>query len=361
MPVIRILLLSRYSRLGASSRVRSYQYLPYLACHGMQVTVLPLFGDTYLQDLYAGQRKRLGAICRAYLRRLGQLLQSRRFDLLWIEYELFPWLPAWGEGLLATLRIPYMVDYDDAIFHRYDMHPHRLVRMLLRGKVDTVMRRAALVLVGNEYLAERARRAGAKRVECLPTVVDVERYDQALCLAQGLCTIGWIGSPITAPYLALVQAVLSEVCQQGNVRVVIVGAQHVPLAGVPVETRPWSEQTEVQEIQRFDVGIMPLPDEPWERGKCGYKLIQYMACSKPAVASPVGVNRHIIADGIDGFLAATPTQWVQTLRTLCKDGALRERIGKAARRKVAKEYSLQVMAPRLVSLLSSVVHEGNKE
>jgi glycosyltransferase involved in cell wall biosynthesis len=221
------------------------------------------------------------------------------------------------------------------------------------------MRRAALVLVGNEYLAERARQAGAKRVECLPTVVDVERYDQALCRVQGLCTIGWIGSPMTAPYLTLVQAVLSEVCQQGNVRVVIVGAQHIPLAGVPVETRAWSEQTEVQEIQSFDVGIMPLPDEPWERGKCGYKLIQYMACSKPAVASPVGVNRHIIAHGIDGFLASTPTQWVQTLRTLCQDRALRERIGQAARRKVAQEYSLQVTAPRLVSLLSSAVQGGN--
>ena len=123
------------------------------------------------------------------------------------------------------------------------------MRALLRGKVDTVMRRAALVLVGNEYLAERARRAGAKRVECLPTVVDVERYGQVPDLAKGLRTIGWIGSPITAPYLALVQAALAEICQHGNVRVVIVGAQHVPLAEVPVETRAWSEQTEVKEIR----------------------------------------------------------------------------------------------------------------
>ena len=357
---MKILLLSRYSRLGASSRVRSYQYLPYLACHGMQVTVLPLLGDAYLQDLYGKSRKPLGEICRAYLRRLGQLLQCRRFDLLWIEYELFPWLPAWGESLLAALRIPYMVDYDDAIFHRYDQHPRGLVRALLRGKVDTVMRRAALVLVGNEYLAERARRAGAKRVECLPTVVDVERYGQVPDLAKGLRTIGWIGSPITAPYLALVQAALAEICQHGNVRVVIVGAQHVPLAEVPVETRAWSEQTEVKEIQSFDVGIMPLPDEPWERGKCGYKLIQYMACGKPAVASPVGVNRHIIADGVDGFLATTPTQWVQILQTLCQDSDLRERIGKAARRKVEREYSLQVTAPRLAALLSSAVKGGNR-
>jgi glycosyltransferase involved in cell wall biosynthesis len=122
-----------------------------------------------------------------------------------------------------------------------------------------------------------------------------------------------------------------------------------------VETRSWSEETEVKEIQGFDVGIMPLPDEPWERGKCGYKIIQYMACGKPTVASPVGVNQHIIAEGVDGFLAATPVQWVQALRTLRHDHGLRGRMGKAARRKVEREYSLQVTAPRLASLLRSAV------
>jgi glycosyltransferase involved in cell wall biosynthesis len=170
-------------------------------------------------------------------------------------------------------------------------------------------------------------------------------------------TIGWIGAPVTAPYLTLVQSVLAKVCQHGDVRVVIVGAQHVQLSGVPVETRAWSEETEVKEIQSFDVGIMPLPDEPWERGKCGYKIIQYMACGKPAVASPVGVNQRIIADGVDGFLAATPAQWMQALRTLHHDHGLRARMGKAAQRKVEKEYSLQVTAPRLAALLrSAVVH-----
>jgi glycosyltransferase involved in cell wall biosynthesis len=335
--------------------MRSYQYLPYLASQGMQVTVLPLLGDVYVQDLYSGRRRRLGAICRAYLQRLGRLLQSRRFDLLWIESELFPYLPAWGEALLAASGIPYVVDYDDAIFHRYDLHPHGLVRALLRGKVDAVMRRATLVLVGNEYLAERARRAGARRVECLPTVVDVGRYGTAAHNTKGMFTIGWIGAPVTAPYLTLVQSVLADVCQHGDVRVVIVGAQHVQLSGVPVETRTWSEETEVKEIQSFDVGIMPLPDEPWERGKCGYKIIQYMACGKPAVASPVGVNRHIIADGVDGFLVATPDQWSWALRTLRDDHGLRARMGKAAQRKVEKEYSLQVTAPRLAALLRSAL------
>ena len=158
---------------------------------------------------------------------------------------------------------------------------------------------------------------------------------------------------MTAPYLTLVQSALAEVCQHGDVRVVIVGAQHVQLSGVPIETRGWSEETEVKEIQSFDVGIMPLPDEPWERGKCGYKIIQYMACGKPAVASPVGANQQIVADGVDGFLAATPTQWSWALRTLRDDYSLRARMGKAAQRKVEREYSLQVTAPRLASLLRS--------
>ena len=164
---MKILLLSRYSRLGASSRLRSYQYLPYLKTHGIDVDVAPLLENDYLKNLYAGRRKDLRGIIRAYIRRLGLLINSNSFDLLWVEKEILPWLPAWAEAILAHLGIPYVVDYDDAIFHRYDMHPKAIIRSLLGGKIDTVMSRAALVIVGNKYLADRARKAGARRVEYL--------------------------------------------------------------------------------------------------------------------------------------------------------------------------------------------------
>ena len=352
---MKILLLSRYERLGSSSRVRSYQYMPYLRAKGIDLTVAPLLGDDYIRGLYAGRRKHVGAIFDAYLRRLCYLLRSRRFDLLWIEHEILPWLPAWAEAILNRRGIPYVVDYDDAVFHRYDMHTNGVVRAFLGGKIDEVMRRAALVIVGNNYLANRAKRAGAKRVEYLPTVVDLDRYNLAPRGENAGFAIGWIGSPVTAQYLHIIEPALSELCRSGNARLVLVGSGQVKLDGVPLVIRPWSEEKEVVDIQGFDVGIMPVPDEPWAHGKCGYKLIQYMACSRPVVASPVGANQQIVEDGVNGFLPVTTADWVRALCALRDNSDLRERMGKAGRSKVETQYCIQVTAPRLLSLLRGTV------
>lgn len=351
---MKVLLLSRYSSLGASSRVRCYQYLPYLRDHGFSIDVFPLLDDRYIQDLYNGKRKPISFIIRAYLRRLCVLINARSYDLLWIEKELFPWLPAWAEVLLARMRIPYIVEYDDAIFHRYDLFPNKAVRTVLGGKIDAIMRNASLVIAGNEYLANRARSAGAKRVEILPTVVDLERYSPSSNAENMIFTIGWIGTPVTVKYLHHVHPALAEVCQNNRARVVLVGSGPVGLDGVPLEVRPWSEKTEVKDICSFDVGIMPLPDTPWERGKCGYKLIQYMACGKPVVASPVGVNKQIVEDGVSGFLASTNDEWVHALNALINDHELMVRMGHAGRKRVEEYYCLQVTAPRLADLLRSV-------
>jgi glycosyltransferase involved in cell wall biosynthesis len=354
---MKILSLSRYDRLGSTSRVRAYQYLPYLRSEGIEITEAPLFEGEYLRRLYAGERIGYGYICFAYLSRLISLLRGFRFDLLWIEKELLPFLPPWCEIFLSACGIPYIVDYDDATFHQYDLHPNKLVRHVLGQKIDTVMRRAALVMVGNEYLAARARQAGARRVACLPTVVDLERYEIAIKPREGTRSfqIGWIGSPVTAHYLELVAEALRQISQESNTRLIVVGAERVRLDGVPLELRAWTEEAEVCDIQSFDVGIMPLADGPWEQGKCGYKIVQYMACGKPAVASPVGINKQIIEDGMNGFLATTTSQWVCALRALRDHEHLRERLGRRARMTVEKEYSLQVTAPRLVSLLRSVM------
>ena len=350
---LRVLLLSRYGRLAASSRLRSYQYLPYLRELGIVVESKPLFDDRYIERLYRGRRRNAVPILAGYASRLWHLATASRFDLLWIEYELFPWLPAWFERLVSRLGVPYVVDYDDAIFHRYDLHPNALVRRLLGRKIDHVMREAKLVIAGSDYLAEHARRAGARRVERVPTVVDLDRYHVTTPAADRTYTVGWIGTPLTAPYLELVRGALADVSRDGRVRVSLIGSGPVRLDDVAVDMRPWSESTEVAELQRFDVGIMPLRDEAWERGKCGYKLIQYMACGRPVVASPVGASRQIVEHGMNGFLAGTPAEWVVALRAL-EDPALRARMGEAGRAKVEQAYCVQVTAPRLASLLRSV-------
>ncbi len=345
---MKILLLTRYERLGSSSRMRFYQYLPYLESHGLEITSFPFFPDEYVRRLYAGRRQPIRLLAGAYLRRTAALRKARRFDLVWLEKEFLPWLPA-----LPFSAVPYAVDYDDATFHRYDRHHSALVRRFLGKKIDAVMRRARLVVAGNAYLSDRARQAGARQVEILPTVVDMERYPPFQPHGEPTFRIGWIGAPVTAGYLRLVQDALKQFLRNHpEAQLTLIGAQSPLNLDARVETRPWHEASEAAELARFDLGIMPLPDEPFERGKCGYKLIQYMASGLPVVASPVGVNAEIVEDGINGFLVENQGSWLKALETLCADAGLRRRMGAAGRTRVEKGYSLEIAAPRLLELLT---------
>ena len=359
---MKVLALTRYCRAGASSRVRFHQYLPALEAAGIQVEMAPLFSDAYVRGLQTGHRSVLEA-ARAYAGRTLDLRRAGGFDLLWIEKEALPWLPARLERALLAGAVPFVLDYDDAVFHAYDQHRSPWVRQLLAGKHPALMRRAALVLVGNDYLASFAREAGARRVEMVPTVIDLERYrapDVARRPAGALPCVGWIGQRATAAFLSPLAPTFQRLAAEGHARFTAVGIDAASL-GLPMASIPWTEDTEVESISGFDIGIMPLVDEPFERGKCGYKLIQYMACGLPVVASPVGVNSQIVEHGVNGFLAETPEQWEDALRTLAGDPALRARMGQAGRRKVEQQFCLQVTGPRLVKLLKGAGRTACKE
>lgn len=347
-----LLALPRYGWLGASSRVRLGQFLPTLAAAGIHVDVSPLLDDAYVRRYNAGQPRDRRALAAAFARRLAVLAQSSRHDLVWIEKELLPMVPASAERALLRGR-PYVLDYDDATFHTYDLHPDPRVRRWLGRKIDRLMRGAALVVVGNEYLARRAHQAGARRVEVLPSVVDVARYGPLAPEHEGPFTIGWIGSPGSEQVLEAFRETALALTARPGIRLVLVGASARALPGVPHETWPWSEATEVEAMRAFHVGIMPLPDSPWERGKCGFKLIQCMAVGRAVVASPVGANAEIVVNGVTGVLAGSPPDWNATLTRLHVDAAFRTRIGAAGRARVESMYSLSVVAPRLSELLQS--------
>jgi glycosyltransferase involved in cell wall biosynthesis len=190
------------------------------------------------------------------------------------------------------------------------------------------------------------------RVVMIPTVVDVTRYtEKNLSRSSAIFTIGWIGSPITASYLRGVVQALEQMCRGGGARVCAIGSGPMDLPGVPLEIIPWREETEGEEIQNFDVGITPLPDEPWARGKSGLKLIQYMACRLPVLASPVGVNTEIVEHGYNGFLASSIEEWIYALESLRADSELRHTMGVAGRRQVEEKYHLAVTAPKLVETI----------
>jgi len=357
---MRLLILSRYDRQGASSRQRMLQFVPGLRQQGWQVTIQPLHGPHYLAALYGGGQRSPVDLAGDYARRFGALAGAGRFDLVWAEKELVPWLP-WPLERLLTPRAPLVVDYDDAVFHRYDQHQRALVRTLLGGKIDSVMRRADLVVAGNDYLAERAASAGARRVAVLPTVIDEAQFPAPTLARAGRSdlpfTIGWIGTPRTVDYLGMIGGELATLAGEGPLKLVTIGAS-TELPGVPCESRPWSEAAEAAELAQCDVGIMPLPDGPWERGKCGYKLVQYMACGLPVVASPVGINRTIVEHGVTGLLAADGAAWLAALRRLRDDLASRLRLGGAGRARALADYSLATVQPRLVDLLVSVARRS---
>jgi glycosyltransferase involved in cell wall biosynthesis len=356
---MKILVLSNYGDLGSSSRVRFYQYLPYLEQNDIKVTVAPFLENGYVRGIYNGGRRYMKYVLKAYLRRLWCFSKRHQFDLLWVEKEFLPWFPGWIERFAASfLGIPYVVDYDDAVFHRYDRHPIASVRRLLGTKIDNIMRKASVVVAGNDYLRSRALKAGAKRVELLPSCIDIERYKAPFSTPARGFTVGWIGTPLTAEYLNTIYPALSEVCKGSDVRVMLIGAGQFRMDGFPFQVMEWSEEREVSDIKEFDVGIMPLPDEPWTRGKCGYKLIQYMACAKPVVASPVGINKEIVEHGVNGMLAENTADWVNALMQLRRDSGLREELGKSGRSKVEREYCIQATAPRLLSLLRDAAAAG---
>jgi glycosyltransferase involved in cell wall biosynthesis len=350
---VKVLLLTRYARLGASSRLRALQYLPYFRSLGWQVDPVPFFSNTYLEKLYAGKSTRK-EVLQAYWGRIKALVGAGQYDLVWVEKEILPFFPAIAERFLKVRGIPYMVDYDDALFHKYDQHRLWPIRAVLGHKIDTVMHHASLVVAGNEYLAQRAENAGAKRVEIVPTVVDLARYPAANDQPDNPdkpLVVGWIGTPKTSRYLYPLKSVFESLQSQFNVRFVAVGATRASLGDLPVEPWKWSEDTEVDSIRKFDIGIMPLEDSPWERGKCGYKLIQYMACGLPVVGSPVGVNTEIVEPGVNGFLATDGDQWSESLALLLDESEHRVQMGNNGRKKIESTYCLQVQAPRLKRLI----------
>jgi len=349
----KLLILSRYDRMGASSRYRLMQYIPYFEENGFECTFSPFFDDNYLINRYSNSNWKLSTVG-YFFRRFKILLKIKKYDLIFVEKEVFPFFPAWAELIIKKQGVPYVVDYDDAIFHRYDLHRISLLRKLLGGKLKSVIKNADIVTVGNQYLSDYSEKVGAKHIEILPTVVDLDYYDTVEVNKSDVFTIVWIGSPTTARYVEQISNALASVCENDNARLIMIGAK-IDLPGVPVEFVEWSEETEVQNLKSADVGIMPLSDEPWERGKCGFKLIQYMASRLPVIASPVGINCEIVEEGVNGYLVSDTNAWVSALNSLRANKEIRIKMGLKGREKVGQSYCLKVVAPILTNVLKNVL------
>jgi len=350
-PGPRLLILALYPPGTApSARFRYEQYLPWLAGAGFRTSVRPFYSA-------AGYRARAWrapvAVLAGLARRLGLILAPPGADVVLVCREAMPVASALVEWWFArVLARPLVYDIDDALWHRPAGRSRLAQRLRIGAKIERILRLADRVVAGNRYLAEKAARVG-RPVAVIPTVVDTETRFAAVHRHQpGPVTIGWTGSRSTAGYLEAIAPMLAAVAERRQVRFLTI-SDRFPELGLATERVPWSETSEVEALARADIGLMPMPDDPWARGKCGFKIVQYMALGIVPVASAVGANREILSHGEDGFLCSGEAEWIATLIRLIDDPDLRARIGARARAAAVARYSLAAQAPRLIAVLGA--------
>lgn len=358
---VRVLALSPIPEEGAGCRFRIAQYIPYLREAGFEVTISSFYTTDFFRMVYkpGNHVRKAWSFLRLAARRFRELNDLDSYDLVFLYREAIPLGPPLIERAIARRGKPIVLDFDDAIFMSNVSEANRAIGFLKNpGRVAEVIGKSTRVVVGNEFLASYARRY-SDQVTVIPTAVDTDRFVprlEAPVQAGRELVVGWIGSPTTFPYLQALAGVLAEVAGQHRFRLKVSGAgQPVHFPGVTVDEEPWSMANEVNLFNTCDIGVYPLTDDDWSRGKCGFKAIQCMACGVPVVAAAVGVNREIITDGVDSFLASTPREWAEKLGRLLSDPELRARMAAAGRLTIEKRYSLQVTAPRLARILQEAV------
>jgi len=347
LKALKVAAFSLYGPQAASHRVRLSQFQPGLAKARIDLRIQSLLDDAYLKRRFTGSRTSLRSLLSAYQQRLQDLSHLQRYDLAIVYAELFPFFPASLERLL--LRIPYILDLDDAFFLKYRTGRLAFASPLLGAKFDRLLSGAVSVTAGSQPLLAYCQRFNPA-VTLLPSVVDTDHYRPATSRPAAPFTIGWIGSPSTAPFLHGLVEPFRELARERSVRLLVVGGTAPSIPGVDVVAHPWTIEREVALIQQFSVGVMPLPDTPWARGKCAYKLIQCLACAVPVVASPVGANRDAVPPTV-GILADTTSEWLKAFRQLADDAHLRHQLGTAGRRWVESHYSLQSALPVLTGVI----------
>lgn len=349
------ILLCAAAKSDPASRFRIFQFVPYLRQLGFEVdTLTPTPGHfwkfpftkirtVYWGAVYAGAWLRL-------LSRLPVLWRAKKYDLIMMNRPLVPDISKrFLEPWLQRRNPRIIFDFDDAIHLVGNNGP----------KIQSIVSLSAWVTPGNAYLAEFASRYN-KNVTIIPTVVDTKYYKPATQRQPGPVRIGWSGSTQTLGlYLPLIKPVITELAKEEEFEFIVIANQGAQIDWPAVRLRfiPWNPQTESSDLQQIDVGLMPLPDNPFEKGKCGLKLLQYGAHGCPAISSPVGVNREIIINGETGFLASTAEEWESGLRQLIRDQALRERMGRAARERVEDHYSVKIILPQLVKVFKKVMQK----
>jgi glycosyltransferase involved in cell wall biosynthesis len=293
-------------------------------------------------------------IGKAFFRRVSQMKSVPKHDLVYVFREASLLGPPVFEYWIHHVGVPLIFDFDDALFVPYRSPSNGWLSLLkMPSKTQTICKIASHVIAGNQYLADYARRVNPN-VTVVPTTIDTDKYFLKPRQIPDIPVIGWTGSHSTLQHLDMLRPTLKQLATRERFRLRVIGTSTYEMEGVDVETVPWRSSSEVDDLRAVDIGVMPLPDHPWNRGKCGCKALQYMALGIPTVCSPVGVNTDIIHDGANGFLARTQEEWIKKLTFLLRSTELRARLGRAGRDTVEQRFSAAVQVPRIYELLQAV-------
>jgi len=340
----KVLGLALYGSMAASHRVRLGQYVEGLQQSGIQLEIQSLLNNDYLQRRFSNQSISLSKITSQFATRIYSLASSTKYSGLVVQGELLPFFPAWIE--LKFLIRPYIYDFDDAFFLKYREGHYKNFAPFLGAKFDSMMKRANKVFAGSRVLHDYAVKQNPSSF-LIPSAVDTTVYCPASnAVRTNFFTVGWIGSPSTSAYLQQLVEPLTRLSKVISLRFIVVGGKAPAMPGIDVVQLPWEQANEINLLRSFDVGVMPLTDDPWSRGKCAFKLIQYMACRIPVVASPVGANLDVVTPEC-GFLAKDSYEWFAALEVLYRLPELRLKMGCAGRERIISDFSLEKNLPRI--------------
>ena len=334
-------------------RFRIEQWEPILLESGVGITYAPFESEELRSVLYSGGNTvaKIGGVIGSMKRRSGELGSLSNFDLVYVFREAALLGPPWFERKIARSGVPMVFDFDDAIFFSYKSPSNGYLSYLkFPGKIAEICRLSAHVMAGNEFLADYAR-ANNDNVTIIPTTIDTDKYEFVERADDPeIVTIGWSGSFSTIQHLDTIRDVLQELAASEKFRLRVIGTPVYGLPGVDVEAMKWRSETELDDLREIDIGLMPLPDDNWSKGKCGLKALQYMALGVPSICSPVGVNSTIVRDGENGFLAGSKAEWIEKIKLLIHSPEMRRNFGRAARETVERGYSAKVVAPRVLQV-----------
>ncbi|TSC95202.1 MAG: group 1 glycosyl transferase [Parcubacteria group bacterium Licking1014_1] len=361
---MKVLFLAAYSNLVAASRIKVYQFLPLLKKRGIMCRAI-CFAPSFLYRIRLASANNknlllayypLSYIIRLYKTVLAIFIASK-FDIIFINE---PIIPLGLERLLKLANKNIIFQFSDAVFldkKEGDKFLERLRSQALFKYWKRIAVVAKYCLVDNDY-TKTAVLKFCQNVDKITGPIDTEKYffreDKK---EKNYVVMGWIGTPFTTKYIYEVEDALREISKKYNIVLRLVGAKKdFKMEGVDYEIKEWKIDTELAWLSTFNIGIMPLTDDAWARGKAGYKLLQYMSMGIPAIASSVGFNKELIEDGVCGFLAATKEEWVKKISLLIENEELRKKISRNARVAVEEHYSLKKAEEKIFNIFKKIIN-----